>query len=128
MSIAIPPDAECCMIPFKWMTVLQSIAHGPFLPIDFPLPIVVSKMVPDDEIWFCKSSNIISTEGEIEVIKKEKTSEDMFKPIDAIDVNSQPKQLLTETKGSDTTSNGSDSESGPAVGLSGSQPKQNSDN
>lgn len=82
MAIDIPPDAECAMIPFKWLPVLQEIAHGPFIPIDFPIPIVVSKMVPDDEIWFCKTSKVISTAGDIEIIKKEKITNEMFKTDD----------------------------------------------
>lgn len=128
MAITIPPDAECCMIPRKWLTVLQSIAHGPFLPIDFPLPIVVSAMIPDDEIWFCKTSQLMSTEGDIEVIKKEKTDESMFKTIDAADPSSEPKQLCGPTEDNNQSPDGSDSESGPVMGLSSSQPKQDSDN
>jgi hypothetical protein len=120
--IPIPPDAECCMIPVKYMEVLRAIAHGPFLPIDFPLPIVVSKMVPDDEIWFCKTTNIMSpkgawgSNGDIEILKKEKIDDTMFTPKPITDGSQQPKQLCTKTEGDHSPPNGSYTVPGTKLG------------
>jgi hypothetical protein len=74
--IDIPADAEVVLIPKKWLPLLQSISRGPFIRINFPLPIVVSAMVPDDEIWFANSNN-----NEITVIKKETVNDDKVKAL-----------------------------------------------
>ena len=89
--IDIPDDAEVVLIPKKWLPLLQSISRGPFIPINFPLPIVVSAMVPDDEIWFCKD-NI--TDADIEVIRKDKYNEKLLGKI--INIGPADDRLLSE--------------------------------
>jgi len=89
--IDIPDDAEVVLIPKKWLPLLQSISRGPFIPINFPLPIVVSAMVPDDEIWFASGDGI-----NITVVKKEKADDKVFEnvntnyPLLSIDDDSLP--------------------------------------
>lgn len=50
--VEVPDGATAVMIPGKFLPLLQEISHGPFLPLDFPLPIICSSQVPSDEIWF----------------------------------------------------------------------------
>ncbi len=99
MPLIPPPDAEFILVPRKWLALLQQMARGPFLPIDFPLPIIVNGMVDDDEIWWGRSIKINDVDN-YEIIKKEKvtldkTSKGIITITDAVN-DDQPIKLLDD--------------------------------
>ena len=54
----IPEGAEVLMIPMRFLSILKGMAHGCFLLMDFPLPIICSDQVPEDQVWFVANSRI----------------------------------------------------------------------
>jgi hypothetical protein len=103
-TVIKPPDnAEFVMIPIKYLPLLQSISRGPFLPFDFPIPIIVSKMVPANEIWFGRTTD----NGEYDIMTKEITDNDTLKALamagEPVDSNVSNDRLLSATGNSDRT-------------------------
>ena len=94
----LPPDgSEFVLVPRKWLSVLQSISKGPFLPLDFPVPIIVNSMVPDDEIWWGKHTKVDGCDN-YEIIKKETIDNEGLKliGISGDDTVDQPKLISTD--------------------------------